>query len=61
MEGRINVDKLERLFYKGDLRKQYFIKSETAFNLLKYEGYEIPVYTKQMLSVETAAKREVLK
>lgn len=35
-DGLINCDEVQRLFYKGNLGEQYFIKSEKAFNLLQF-------------------------
>ena len=31
MSGEISVEEVQRLFYKGELGEQYFIKSKEAF------------------------------
>ena len=36
MSGEITVEEVKRLFYKGELGEEYFIKSRNAFDCLKF-------------------------
>lgn len=40
LQNKLNIEEVERLFKKGDLGQQYFIKSELAFNKIKFCGFE---------------------
>lgn len=40
LQNQVDVDEVERLFRKGELGLQYFIKSEKAFNAIEYKGFE---------------------
>lgn len=40
LQNQISLDEVDRLFRKGELGQQVFIKSEAAFANLKFEGYE---------------------
>lgn len=41
LQNQLNIDEVNRLFHKGELGLQYFIKSEKAFERLEYKGNEI--------------------
>ena len=59
LQNQLNIDEVDRLFRKGDLGKQCFIKSETAFNRLQFEGAEpvnLPGFTNES---EVRARTEV--
>lgn len=36
VDGLLNCDEVKRLFYKGELGEQYFVKSERAFDALRF-------------------------
>ena len=40
LQNQLDLDEVERLFRKGELGLQYFIKSEKAFNTIEYKGFE---------------------
>lgn len=61
LQNQLNIDEVQRLFYKGELGLQYFIKSERAFDRLQFKGYDeldIKKYTNQP---EIQARTEVSK
>lgn len=61
LNNSINIDEVERLFRKGELGKQVFIKSKEAFNRLQFRGYE-EVYEKDYNNdSEFKARSEVSK
>lgn len=41
LQNQIDIDEVEKMFYKGKLGLQYFIQSPKAFELLQFKGYEI--------------------
>ena len=62
MSGEINVDEVVRLFYKGELGEQVFIKSEKAFERLKFSDAYVPKLSNESTGrAITIARREVLK
>lgn len=57
--NQINVAEVERLFYKGSLGNQMFLKSEKAFLQIKWKrSYEI-VPENSYQNLDSAARREV--
>lgn len=61
LQNQLNVEEVERLFHKGNLGKQVFIKSEKAFHMLQFKGYEY-VDTKEITNeTEIRARMEVSK
>lgn len=62
MSGEINVDEVVRLFYKGELGEQVFLKSEKAFSQLTFFDHYIPVNVEETAGTAlSVARREVLK
>lgn len=41
LRNELSLEEVDRLFRKGELGQQVFIKSEKAFNALKFQGYEM--------------------
>lgn len=41
LKNELSIDEVERLFRKGNLGEQVFIKSEEAFNRIAFIGYEV--------------------
>ena len=60
MSGEITVDEVKRLFYKGELGEQYFIKSKEAFARIKYIDAFIPESSEQTGIEISVARKEVL-
>ena len=61
LQNQLDLDEVERLFRKGELGHQYFIKSERAFSLIQYKGSdEIEPKDFENLS-EIKARTEVAK
>ena len=60
MSGEITVEEVKRLFYKGELGEEYFIKSRNAFDCLKFIDSFTPEYSEVMGSEISAARKEVL-
>lgn len=61
LQNQLDIDEVERLFRKGELGSQYFIKSEKAFQLLQYKGYEIINAKNYENLTEVKARTEVAK
>lgn len=58
--NQINIAEVERLFYKGSLGNQIFLRSEKAFSQIKWEGsYE--VISEEYEDDDLRARREVNK
>lgn len=55
-DGLLNCDEVKRLFYKGSLGEQYFIKSAKAFDLLHFESSQ----NVTMLEIESESEEEML-
>ena len=60
MSGEITVEEVQRLFYKGELGEQYFIKSKKAFARIKFIDAFIPELSEQTGIEISAARKEVL-
>ena len=59
--NQINTYEVERLFYKGDLGNQIFLKSEKAFESIKWiDAYEVTLSEKDK-KADLYARREVNK
>lgn len=62
MSGEINVDEVVKLFYKGELGDQIFVKSSKAFDSIEYtESYVIAEDKERTVGTVYDARREVLK
>ena len=60
MSGEITVEEVQRLFYKGELGEQYFIKSKEAFARIKFIDALTPEPTEQTGIEISEARKEVL-
>lgn len=62
-DGLITCDEVQRLFYKGNLGEQYFIKSELAFNSLHFVGADnvSTVTLEDEMQLEVDARNEVFR
>lgn len=62
-DGLITCDEVQRLFYKGNLGEQYFIKSESAFRCLHFVGADnvSDIILEEEMRLETDARNEVFK
>lgn len=59
--NQINIFEVERLFYKGSLGNQMFIKSEKAFDTITWiESYQVTLQ-EEYKSADSFARREVSK
>ena len=59
--NQINIAEVEKLFYKGSLGNQIFLKSEKAFSQIKWEGsYEV-ISEEEYEDDDLRARREVNK
>lgn len=59
LQNQINIAEVERMFYKGSLGNQIFLKSEKAFSEIKWKGsYEIEPEDSYK-GEDSAARREV--
>lgn len=60
-DGLLNCDEVQRLFYKGNLGEQYFIKSEKAFNTIKFISSEDVTFrnTDEETMLEVEARNSV--
>ena len=59
--NQINIQEVERLFYKGSLGNQIFLKSEKAFECIKWlDAYEVSL-RKEDKNTDIFARREVNK
>lgn len=57
--NQINIAEVERLFYKGDLGNQIFLKSQTAFERIQWlDSYEVSIQPEDKDS-DMHARREV--
>lgn len=57
--NQVNIFEVERLFYKGDLGNQIFLKSEKAFEKIKWvDAYEVTLNEKDK-RMDLYARREV--
>ena len=61
VDGLLNCDEVERLFYKGNLGEQYFIKSQKAFDALQFVCAENVNYVNmnEQIVLEAKARQEV--
>ncbi|MDO4940559.1 MAG: DUF3990 domain-containing protein [Erysipelotrichaceae bacterium] len=41
IRSQITIDSLNKIYKAGDLGKQYVLMSQRAFNLIKFDGYEL--------------------
>lgn len=61
-DGIINCDEVKRLFYKGSLGEQYFIKSERAFSKIKFESVDDVMATPVSdINAEANARNDVVR
>ena len=60
MSGEITVEEVQRLFYKGELGEQYFIKSKEAFARIKFIDAFTPEPSEQAGVEISVARKEVL-
>ena len=60
MSGEITVEEVQRLFYKGELGEQYFIKSKKAFAQIKFIDAFTPEPSEQAGVEISVARKEVL-
>ena len=60
MSGEITVEEVQRLFYKGELGEQYFIKSKKAFTCIKFIDAFAPELSKEAGLEINKARKEVL-
>ena len=59
--NQINIQEVERLFYKGSLENQVFFKSEKAFEKIQWiESYEVELQEEHKIA-DIHARREVKK
>lgn len=61
MSGEITVDEVKKLFYKGELGEQYFIKSRRAFQGLHYVDCYRPAMSVETGQEISRERREVLR
>ena len=59
--NQINIAEVERMFYKGSLGNQIFLKSEKAFNQIKWLGSYETVSEEKYADDDLKARREVNK
>ena len=60
LNGYINLDEMTRLFKKGDMGEQLFLKSEKAFAQIKHIGYDRVKEEHPYEKVDFVAKKETL-
>lgn len=63
IDGLLNCDEVQRLFYKGNLGEQYFLRSKKAFNTIefvKWTDVQHRDITEQM-NLEITTRQEVFK
>ncbi len=59
LQNQINIAEVERMFYKGSLGNQIFLKSEKAFSKIKWKkSYEIELEDRYKVE-DSVARREV--
>lgn len=59
LDDKIDINDVQRLFEKGNLGVQYFIKSKEAFERIIFESsYPVP-YSEELLKDEQNARKEV--
>ena len=61
LSGELTVDEVRRLFYKGNLGVQFFLKSELASQQLRFLGAEAVVMSENVMSDISCARKEVLR
>lgn len=63
VDGLLNCDEVKRLFYRGNLGEQYFIKSEKAFQALHFSCYsDVSHYVNaEQTTQEVIARQEVFR
>ncbi|MDE5557474.1 MAG: DUF3990 domain-containing protein [Ruminococcus sp.] len=63
LNNQLSVDEVDRMFRKGNLGQQVFIKSQKAFDSLVFTDYEEvnPVLAGKYGDADTCARREVHK
>lgn len=59
LDGYLTIEEVEKLFYKGELGEQVFIKSQKAFDMLEYKGYEEVIDDEKYLNSDRYARRDV--
>lgn len=60
LSGEITVDEVQKLFWKGELGHQVFIKSQQAFDALRYIDYQRPKNLQNAGNNIVTARKEVL-
>ena len=63
VDGLLNSTEVQRLFYRGELGEQYFIKSPKAFNAIQFVKYTNVdgMNVREQLDSESQARQEVFK
>ena len=59
--NQINIAEVERLFYKGSLGNQIFLKSSKAFENIQWAGSFETTYHEEDVTADIRARREVNK
>lgn len=60
LNNEVSVDEVDRMFRKGELGHQLFIKSEKAFDAIEFVGYEeVPLTGLLYGNADAKARREV--
>lgn len=61
LNNELSIDEVEKLFHKGNLGQQVFIKSQKAFDRLVFAGYEEvkPLHEIGYVNEDAQARREV--
>lgn len=59
LKNQLNIDEVERFFYKGNLGKQFFIKSRAAFGKLQFVGAKQVLGQERYYHFDLEARREV--
>lgn len=59
LEGKLTIDEVDRMFRKGQLGTQVFIKSPEAFDRIKWTGYESVKAEQGYGDYDRIARREV--
>ena len=59
LDGLLSIDEVERMFYKGSLGNQVFLKSEKAFNSLNFVKADKIMPTEALTREDYIARKEV--
>lgn len=58
-EGKLTIDEVTKLFYKGSLGVQYFLKSKKAFDTIRFLRSYTPAENHEQQIKESQARQEV--